>query len=208
MSESSPIKDALYTKVNDIGQKRIHQLLSNGEFLELFEKIYEPVIDSIEGIDEYEKHGTLAESLTHYLFTEMLIPSQRKITFENIELDMIIPNTTELQKDSHNTIVILFVKTSNIEHVKQKIQNIQKIQKYDLNIWVISKDNLKIPQSVYIMEKKSFSNFDEALDYCEEESENKMEHNLHAYQDQITVIKDQNQFIELVLKAQEYEAKA
>ena len=159
MSESSPIKDALYTKVNDIGQKRIHQLLSNGEFLELFEKIYEPVINNIDGIDEYEKYGTLAESLTHYLFTEMLIPSQRKITFENIELDMIIPNTTELQKDSHNTIVILFVKTSNIEHVKQKIQNIQKIQKYDLNIWVISKDNLKIPQSVYIMEKKSFSNF-------------------------------------------------
>jgi len=159
MSESSPIKDALYTKVNDIGQERIHQLLLNGEFLELFEKIYEPIINSIDGIEEYEKYGTLAESLTHYLFTEMLIPSQRKITFENIELDMIIPNTTELQKDSHNTIVILFVKTSNIEHVKQKIQNIQKIQKYDLNIWVISKDDLKIPQSVYIMEKKSFSNF-------------------------------------------------
>lgn len=56
--------------------------------------------------------------------------------------------------------------------------------------------------------KKSFRNFDEALDYCEEESENKMEHNLHAYQDQITVIKDEDQLIELVLKAQEYEAKA
>ena len=159
MSESSPIKDALYTKVNDIGQKRIHQLLSNGEFLELFEKIYEPVINNIDGIDEYEKYGTLAESLTHYLFTEMLIPSQRKITFENIELDMIIPNTKELQKDSHNTIVILFVKTSNIEQVKQRIQNIQKIQNYDLNIWVISKDDLQIPQSVYITKKESFSKF-------------------------------------------------
>ena len=81
MSESSPIKDALYTKIDLIGQNQIHQLLSNGKFVELFEKIYEPVIDSIEGIDEYEKHGTLAESLTHYLFTEMLIPSQRKISF-------------------------------------------------------------------------------------------------------------------------------
>ena len=44
----------------------------------------------------------------------MLIPSQRKITFESIELDMIIPNTTELQKDSQNTIIIFFVKISNI----------------------------------------------------------------------------------------------
>ena len=114
MSESSPIKDALYAKIDLIGQNQIQELLSNGKFLELFEKIYEPVIDSIYDIDEYEKHGILAESLTHYLFTEMLIPSQRKITFRNIELDMIIPNTVELQKDSHNTIVIVFVKTSNI----------------------------------------------------------------------------------------------
>ena len=98
MSENSPIKHALYAKIDSIGQEEIHQLLSSGKFLELFEKIYEPVIHSVRNIDEYEKHGMLAESFTHYLFTEMLIPSQRKITFENIELDMIIPNTTELTK--------------------------------------------------------------------------------------------------------------
>ena len=95
MSESSPIKDALYAKIENIGQEQIHQLLLNGKFSELFEKIYGSVIQSVQNIEEYEKHGTLAESLTHYLFTEMLIPSQRKITFKNIELDMIIPNTTE-----------------------------------------------------------------------------------------------------------------
>ena len=159
MSESSPIKDALYAKIDLIGQNQIQELLSNGKFLELFEKIYEPVIDSIYDIDEYEKHGILAESLTHYLFTEMLIPSQRKITFGNIELDMIIPNTVELQKDSHNTIVIVFVKTSNIRQIKQRIQNIKKIQKDDANIWVISKDYIKIPQSTYMTEKKSFVEF-------------------------------------------------
>ena len=159
MSENSPIKDALYTKIDLIGQNQIHQLLSNGKFLELFEKIYEPVVDDIEGIDEYEKHGILAESLTHYLFTEMLIPSQRKIAFENIELDMIIPNTIELQKDSHNTIMIFFVKTSNIEQIKERIQDMKKIQNNDANIWVISKNHIKIPQSSYITEKESFSKF-------------------------------------------------
>ena len=123
MSESSPIKDALYAKIVDIGQDQIHQLLLNGKFSELFEKIYGSVIESVQNIEEYEKHGTLAESLTHYLFTEMLIPSQRKITFKNIELDMIIPNTEELQKNSHNTIMIFFVKTSNIEEIKQRIQD-------------------------------------------------------------------------------------
>ena len=159
MSESSPIKDALYTKINSIGQDEIHQLLSKDKFLELFEKIYEPVADSIENIGEYEKHGTLAESLTHYLFTEMLIPSQRKITFEDIELDMIIPNTVELQKDRRDTILIFFVKTSNIEQIKERIQDMKKIQNNDANIWVISKNHIKIPQSSYITEKESFSKF-------------------------------------------------
>jgi len=89
----------------------------------------------------------------------MLIPSQRKITFKNIELDMIIPNTEELQKNSHNTIMIFFAKTSNIEEIKQRIQDIKKIQKEDLNIWVISKDRIEIPQSAYITEKESFGEF-------------------------------------------------
>ena len=159
MSENSPIKDALYAKIDLIGQNHIHELLSNGKFIEIFEKIYEPVIDSIKNIDEYEKYGTLAESLTHYLFTEMLIPSQRKITFEDIELDMIIPNTVELQKDRRDTILIFFVKTSNIEQIKERIQDMKKIQNNDANIWVISKNHIKIPQSSYITEKESFSKF-------------------------------------------------
>ena len=159
MSENSSIKDALYAKIDLIGQNHIHELLSNGKFIELFEKIYEPVIDSIEGIDEYEKHGTLAESLTHYLFTEMLIPSQRKIFFKNIELDMIVPNIAELKIGSCDIILIFFVKTSNIEQIKKKIQDMKRIQKEDVNIWVISKNALKIPQITYTTKKESYSKF-------------------------------------------------
>jgi len=175
MSESSPIKDALYAKIEDIGQEQIHQLLLNSKFSELFEKIYGSVIQSVQNIEEYEKHGTLAESLTHYLFTEMLIPSQRKITFKNIELDMIIPNTEELQKNSHNTIMIFFVKTSNIEEIKQRIQDIKKIQKEDLNIWIISKDHIEITQSTYITEKESFGKFlKEAQNFIKTKKMNKL----------------------------------
>ena len=47
MSESSPIKDALYAKIDGIGQEQIHQLLLNNKFSELFERIYEPVIHSV-----------------------------------------------------------------------------------------------------------------------------------------------------------------
>ena len=159
MSESSPIKDALYAKIDDIGQEPIHELMLSGRFSELFEKIYETTINSIDNIDEYEKHGSMAESLTHYLFTEMLIPSQRKISFKNIELDMVIPNIPELRKNNDNAILVFFVKTSNIDKIKQRIQEIKKIQNSDANIWVISKDDIQIPQTTYTTKKESFSKF-------------------------------------------------
>ena len=159
MSESSPIKDILYSKIDDIGQERIHKLMLSGKFSELFEKIFETTINSIDGINAYEKHGVVAESLTHYLFTEMLIPSQRKISFKNIELDMIIPSIAELKKNSDNTILIFFVKTSNIDEIKQRIQEIKMIQNSDSNIWIISKDDIQILQTTYVTKKESFSRF-------------------------------------------------
>jgi len=175
MSESSPIKDALYAKIEKIGQEQIHQLLLNGKFSGLFEKIYGSVIQSVQNIEEYEKHGTLAESLTHYLFTEMLIPSQRKISYENIELDMIIPNLVELKKNSDNSILIFFVKSSNNNIIKQRIQAVKKIQKTDKNIWVISKDEINISQKVYKIEKESFSRFlDDIQNFTELKNMNKL----------------------------------
>ena len=71
MNESSPIKDTLYAKIEDIGQEQIHQLLLNGKFPELFEKIYGPVIQSVQNIEEYEKHGTLAKPNTLSVYRDV-----------------------------------------------------------------------------------------------------------------------------------------
>ena len=160
MNESSPIKDALYEEIDEIGQDQIHDLLKERKFSELFEKIFGSVINKIEiDMNENEKYGTLAESFTHYLFTEMLIPSQRKISFKNVELDMIIPNTAELKKNINNVILIYFVKMDKIDELKKQIQHMKKIQKSDANIWIISKDSILIPQVTYITEKDSFGKF-------------------------------------------------
>ena len=88
MSESSPIKDALYAKIDDIGQERIHELMLSGKFSELFEKIYESAISNVDDINEYKKHGIMAESLTHYLFKEMIIPSH--VSYTHLTLPTIL----------------------------------------------------------------------------------------------------------------------
>ena len=89
----------------------------------------------------------------------MLIPSQRKISFENIELDMIIPNLEELRKNNDNAIVIFFAKTSDNMQINERIQEIKKIQKKDSNIWIISKEKMNISQSAYAIERDSFGEF-------------------------------------------------
>ena len=175
MSESSPIKDAMYANIDGVGQEHIHKLMLNDKFAELFEKIFETTINNLDGINEYEKHGILAESFTHYLFTEMLIPSQRKISFEGIDLDMIIPNIMELKKNTNNVLLIYFVKTSKIDEIQQEIQKIKSVQKSDANIWVISKENITIPQVTYTTKRDSFSKFlKDAQDFVKIKEMNKL----------------------------------
>ena len=160
MSENSPIKDALYTEIGRIGQDKINELLLKREFSVIFENIFDSAVDKINvDFNENEKFGTLAESITHYLFTEMLIPSQRKISYENIELDLVIPNTLELKRNSENTIIVLFVKTNNTTEILNKISEIRTIQQKDDNIWVISEHLIDITQRSYLTNKTSFAKF-------------------------------------------------
>tara|TARA_B100000029_G_scaffold285006_1_gene278858 strand:+ start:272 stop:823 length:552 start_codon:yes stop_codon:yes gene_type:complete len=176
MSENSPVKDALYAEIDRLGQDKINELLLKKEFSIIFESIFEKVIDRIkEDINKDEKFGALAESITHYLFTEMLVPSQRKILYENIELDLVIPNTLELKKNSENVIIVYFVKTSNVTEVQNKISEIKTIQEKDDNIWVISEYLLDISQRSYTTNKISFGEFlSDAQKFIETKNMNKL----------------------------------
>ena len=176
MSESSPIKDALYAEIDKIGQEKINELLIKKEFSVIFENVFESAIDKInEGVNENEKFGILAESITHYLFTEMLIPSQRKISYENIELDLVIPNTLELKKNSENAVIVLFMKTNNMKEIMNKILEIKTIQQKDDNIWVISENSIDITQRSYLTNKTSFAEFlKDAQEFIQTRNMNKL----------------------------------
>ena len=176
MSESSPIKDALYAEIDRIGQDKINELLLKKEFSIIFDSVFDNALSNInEKISKEEKFGTLAESITHYLFTEMLVPSQRKISYENIELDLVIPNTLELKKNSKNTIILFFVKNSNMTEIQNKILEIKKIQEKDDNIWVISKQLLDISQRSYMTNRVSFGEFlRDAQNFVQEKNMSKL----------------------------------
>ena len=93
MEEDSPIKEILYDVIREIPEKEIQTLFENGNHSKLIENLFEktlPRINTISG-DINEKLGILSESMSHYILTEMLIPSQRKIVYKDIEFDIIVP---------------------------------------------------------------------------------------------------------------------
>ena len=81
MEKISPIKEILYNEIKKIPEIEIHQFLQNDEYSSIIKNLLENIIPKISNIDgkNDEKLGILAESISHFMFTEMLIPSQRKI---------------------------------------------------------------------------------------------------------------------------------
>ena len=114
MDESSPIKDALYKTIEKITEPKIHQEIKQGNPASLIKQILsESNVNNLGG-DPTENYETFAESLMHYMLTNVLIPSQRKITLNQIEIDIVIPDARTLGLSKNDALIILFPKTNNL----------------------------------------------------------------------------------------------
>lgn len=81
-----------------------------------------PILEKIEG-KKSEKIISFAEGLIHYLLTVALIPSQRKITFSSVDVDVVIPDISTLSSKPENALVIAFPKITDHDALKKGLQN-------------------------------------------------------------------------------------
>ena len=153
MEESSQIKEILYEEIKKIPVKELEKLFTDENYLRLTERLFEKVLPRISNLNGEisEKLGILSESVSHYMFTEMLIPTQRKIVYMNNEIDIVIPNLNMLIDRTDNAIVIYFAKSSNNEKIHEKINNLQIIQRNTKSIWVVLHDKINLPCKTYLV---------------------------------------------------------
>ncbi|HEX9845375.1 MAG TPA: hypothetical protein VGA92_02810 [Candidatus Nitrosotenuis sp.] len=154
--ENTPIKDILYGEINHITESRILQEISSKNYSKIINEILTrciPIISKLDG-DSFKIFGTFAESMMHYLLTNALIPSQRKITIKNIDLDITIPDSRTLDTSPKDAIILVFAKTSEQDTITNYLKKLQKIQPIKENIWIISKSKLDIPCKTYELESK------------------------------------------------------
>ena len=85
----------------------------------------------------------------HYLLTMSLIPSQRKVSQNNVEIDIIIPDLKTLNLNPKDAIIIYFPKIGNEERIKHGILKLEKIQPVKENIWLVLLSDLQIKNKTY-----------------------------------------------------------
>jgi len=124
-----------------------------------------------------EDLGIFAEGLMHYLLTISLIPSQRKISKNNVEIDIVIPDILTLNSSPKDSLIILFPKSKNENLIKKRISELETIQPIKENIWVVLDHNLISNYRTYLIQNKD-NTLNKILDdinkFCSSRKQNKL----------------------------------
>jgi len=153
--EPNPIKDFLFDYLKE---KRIQELILQAKFTEIIDDVLENCYDKVISMGEKEESlGILVTGLLHYLLTNALVSSQRKIDHNGIQIDIIIPDLKTLEIDPKKTLIICIPKTIDKTIIEQKLEQLQKIQPIKDNIWLITTKKLDVQTKTYVIEKKNES---------------------------------------------------
>lgn len=169
------IKEMLYDTLDQIGKEKIHIALNKDHsvskkiILNIMQSVLLRFKDSeVKNVDylkyndkkdEVEKKEEvdiidLCEALLHFLLTASGYPSQRKITFNNQEIDIVIPDLRTLKSKPKNSVIIKFYKGhSPLEDLK----NIEMIQPHTDSIWVVSTLPILSKYRNYVLYRNSYS---------------------------------------------------
>ena len=156
------IKEILYNSI-DNHSKYIVSDIAQGKSSEIIETICKECEDQLEKLEgnKSEILGTFAEGLVHYLLTTALIPSQRKITFSDVYVDVIIPDVKNLGTSPQDVLIISFPKTNDVSTIKNRWIELIKIQPNKENIWFVLENETEIGTRAYTIHNKgdfAFSN--------------------------------------------------
>ena len=108
-------------------------------------------------VSRQEAMVSLAEGLTHYLLTLAMIPSQRKTSFQSVEIDVAVPDTRTLSSNPSEVVIIYFPKTDDVQTIKENVELLRKIQPSQENLWLVVYKPIQLDAKMYTLNKEDFS---------------------------------------------------
>ena len=137
--EPNPVKDILYEIINEKSEELIQKEIANKNsqvvIKELISKAH-PRVLKLEG-DVDENIAKLSTSLLHYLLAISLIPSQRKVILDKMDVDIVIPDLKTLSTNPKDSLIICIPELRKSESIAEQITKAETIQSVNENIWVI-----------------------------------------------------------------------
>ena len=154
--ESNPIKDYLFDYIEN--SKTIPKLIAEQKFDVIIDEIIQNCYDDIVLMGEKDEAiGMMATGLLHFLLTNALLNSQRKVECQGLELDIVIPDLKTLEKDSRMTLLILIPKSSDKQIIDQKISQLKAVQPISENIWVVLSEDVSVDYKSFVLSKENNS---------------------------------------------------
>ncbi len=159
MEESNPIKEYLFNYIEK-SEKRFQVLFSETKMNEIIDDILDNCYYKVAVMENKEESlGVLVTGILHYMLTNAILTSQRKVEYQGIEIDIVIPDLKTLEKDPKKTLIICIPKTLDKKIIQEKLEQLQKIQPEKQNIWLVLTQDLGFDKTFVIQkEKSSFSN--------------------------------------------------
>lgn len=149
------IKDILYSAIAKFGKDKIRMEVVND--IEMSERRCNEILEECKkkmtnNLDD-ESFANLCEALLHFMLTASLIPSERKVTWKGVELDLVIPSLKMLNKSPDKTLVIQIIKGNE---VVRKIKDAKSVHPHDVNIWTVSAKRLEVDHKNYYVGSSLF----------------------------------------------------
>ena len=147
------VKDVLYSVIDKIGREKIR--VDVAADVKRSEKYCRDIIATCasrlgpQAGDE--TLATLCEALLHFMLTASLLPSERKVSMQGADLDIVIPSTRALGKSPERSLVIQVIRDDFAAKAKQA----ESVQPHRENIWLVSARPLQKDYKNYHLSSES-----------------------------------------------------
>ncbi len=152
--EPNPIKDYLFEYIEN--SETIPSLIVEKKFDVIIKDVTSNCYDKVVSMREKEEAvGILATGLLHYLLTNALITSQRKIDHGGVDIDIVIPDIKTLEKDAKKTLLVCIPKSSDINVINEKIAQLERIQPEKENIWLVLSEAIQVEKKSFVLSREN-----------------------------------------------------
>jgi len=151
--EVHPVKEYLFVYIKK-SETKLQELLAQSKMDEVIDDILDNCYYKTSLLDDKEESlGVLATGILHYMLTNAMLSSQRKVEHQGIEVDIVIPDLKTLEQDAKKTLIICIPKTGDKKIISEKLEKMKAIQPEKQNIWLVLAQDLEFENKTFVIKK-------------------------------------------------------